>query len=265
MTVVAVLAEPPREGHVLTRLAETSPLSTAEAADCYEAVLRDTMLAIHRSGGDLLVNHPTAEQLSAGADDAASGADSDDGADADLAPEAELRAIAADTLESLDEVRFEPQVGSTFDARAGNTVTHLLREEGARSVAVVRPTAPLLTRQVVDAAAMKLRTAETVLGPSTGGRCYYAGFTEPIDFAGAFATPAVTTLAERAADAGNETEFLQATPTLVTGDDLIDAVATLRARFAAERVVPKHVAAFVHDRGLDVVEGDDGEPTLIRD
>ncbi|GAB3418297.1 DUF2064 domain-containing protein [Haloparvum alkalitolerans] len=264
MTVVAVLAEPPREGHVLTRLAETSPLSAAEAADCYEAVLRDTMLAVHRSGGDLLVNHPTADQLSEGAGDASGGDDTaSDGAD--LAPEAELRAIAADTLASLDDVRFEPQVGSTFAARAGNTVTHLLREEGARSVAVVRPTAPLLTRQIVDAAAMKLRTAETVLGPSTGGRCYYAGFTDPIDFADAFATPAVTTLAERSADAGNETEFLEATPTLATGEDLVDAVATLRARFAAERVVPKHVAGFVHDLGLDVVDGDDGDPTLIRD
>lgn len=262
MTVVAVLAEPPREGHVLTRLAETSPLSAAEAADCYEAVLRDTMLAVHRSGGDLLVNHPTADHLSG--ESGGDGSDSETAADEDLAPEAELRAIAADTLASLDEVRFEPQVGSTFAARAGNTVTHLLREEGARSVAVLRPTAPLLTRQIVDAAAMKLRTAETVLGPSTGGRCYYAGFTEPIDFEDAFATPAVTTLAGRAADAGNETEFLEATPTLVTESDLIDAVATLRARFAAERVVPKHVASFVHELGLDVVAGDGGEPTLIR-
>jgi len=37
------------------------------------------------------------------------------------------------------------------------------------------------------------------------------------------------------------------------GDDLLDAVPLLRARFAAQRVVPDYTAAFVHEHGLDVV------------
>ena len=159
MTVVAVLANPPREGLVATGLAESTPLSTAEAADLYEALFRDAVLAVHRSGGELLVNYPVDDDLPAAHR-------------TDTAPEAELRTLVADTLGGTEDVRFERQVGSSFGARAGNTVTHLLREENADSVAVVTPQAPMLSRTVIDSAAMKLRTNEVVLGPSTRGRTF---------------------------------------------------------------------------------------------
>ncbi len=240
MTIVVVLANPPREGLVGTEIAASTPLSTAEAAALYEAQIRDLTVAVDRSGGDLLVNYPEPEALPA---DARTG----------TSPEAELRAVVADTLGGTEDVRFEPQIGSTFSARAGNTVTHLLREEDADSVAVVTPTAPLLSRTVIDAAAMKLRTNGVVLGPSTRGRVHYAGFTEQVDFEGAFEEPSLSTLASRGRDAGLDVEFVEAQPVLETGADLLDVVPALRARFTAERVVPKHVAEFVYDRGLDVV------------
>ncbi|WP_096389513.1 hypothetical protein [Halopenitus persicus] len=252
MTVIAVLADPPREGLGYPSLPGTSPLSAAEASELYEAVLRDLVRAVDRSGGSLLVNHPTEEQLPADAR-------------TETPPEAELRALVADTLGDASDVRFEPQVGSTFSARAGNTATHLLREEGAGSVAIVTPTTPFLSRSVIDAAAMKLRTATTILGPSTAGRCHYAGFTEPIDFADAFTPPSVQTLAERTRDAGGEVEFVRSLPTIETGRDLLDVVPLLRARFAAERVVPEHTATFVHEHGLAVHEDDGtGELTIVR-
>ena len=249
MTVVAVLADPPREGLVATDLANSTPLSTKEAAELYEAAFRDAVLSVDRSGAELLVNYPTADQLPAPHRSESS-------------PEATLRALVADTLGGTENARFEPQVGSTFSARAGNTVTHLLREEDADSVAVVTPTAPLLSRSIVDAAAMKLRTTQVVLGPSTRGRTYYAGFTEPIDFAGAFEGPALTTLAARGADAGFDVDFLQSLPALETHDDLLDTIPQLRARFSAERIVPDHTAAFVHEHGLDVVDNEDGRQII---
>jgi len=147
MTVVAVLADPPRDGLVATDLADSTPLSTAEAAELYEAAFRDAVLAVDRSGGELLVNYPTADQLPAPHRAASS-------------PEATLRALVADTLGGTESARFEPQVGSSFSARAGNTVTHLLREEDADSVAVVTPTAPLLSRSIVDAAAGGARSVD---------------------------------------------------------------------------------------------------------
>ncbi len=246
MTVVVVMATPPREGLVATGLAESTPLSTAEAAELYEALFRDAVLAVDRSGGELLVNYPVDDDLPADHR-------------TDTSPEAELRALVADTLGGTEDARFERQVGSSFGARAGNTVTHLLREEGADSVAVVTPSAPMLSRTVIDSAAMKLRTNAVVLGPSTRGRTYFAGFTEPIDFDGAFEPPSLPTLASRGRDAGHDVEFLASSPSMIDGDDLLDAVPVLRARFTAQRVVPDYTAAFVDEYGLDVVVEDDEE------
>jgi len=251
MTTIAVLADPPRAGLVATDLAATSPLTEAEAAEWYAAVLKDVLVAIDRSGGDLLVNYRPDDLLP---DESVTG----------TASEAAVRAVAASALDDLDGVRFEPQVGSTVAARAGNTVTHLLREEGVVSAAVVEPTIPFLTRPLIDSAAMKLRRSEVVLGASTRGRVYYAGFTEPIDFSDAFAHPALETLTERGRDAESEVDFLPMQPVVETGEDLLDALPLLNARVAAERPVPVHTATVAADLGLQVA-WDGAEPRVVRD
>jgi glycosyltransferase A (GT-A) superfamily protein (DUF2064 family) len=253
MTVVAVLADPPRPGLVLPRLAETSPLTEAEAAELYAAMLQDTMAAVERSGGDLLVNYRPEDLLPEAFADAG-----------EASAEAEVRSVAVDVLEDPSSVRFETQVGSTYAARVGNTVTHLLRDEGVQSAAVVPGHVPFLTRSVVDGAAMKLRSNPVVLGPSTNGRVYFAGFTEPVDFAEAFATPEVETLTDRAADADLDVGFLELRSTVETGADLLTLVPTIRARWRAERIVPAKTAEFVVDHGLHVVE-ESGTPTLVRE
>jgi glycosyltransferase A (GT-A) superfamily protein (DUF2064 family) len=251
MTTIAVMADPPREGLVATELAATTPLTEAEAAACYAAGLRDVLVAVDRSGGDLLVNYRPDDLLPAEHV-------------TDTTAEAEVRALAATALDDPSDARFEPQVGSTFAARAGNTVTHLLREEGVNSAAVVEGSAPFLTRPLVDNAAMKLRRSEVVLGASTRGRTYYAGFTDPVDFAGAFATPALETLTARGRDAGHDVDFLPMQPVLETGADLLDVLPLLNARIGAERVVPANTAAFLEDVGLRVAY-DEAEPRLVRD
>ncbi|QZX99393.1 hypothetical protein [Halobaculum rubrum] len=242
MTVVAVLADPPRPGLALPELVETTPLSAADAADLYAAVLKDTFRAVERSGGDLLVNFRPDDLLP-------------DEYVSDTASEAQLRALAGDALEDVTEARFEPQVGSTLSARAGNTATHLLREEGVDSVAVTRGTAPLLTRTVIDSAAMKLRGNQTVLGPSTRGRTYYAGFTAPVDYEAAFETAELETLVDRANDAGHRVEFLPMHVGVDTAADLRDLLPVLWGRIETERVVPEHTATFVHEHGLRVRDG----------
>ncbi|MFB6102576.1 MAG: hypothetical protein ABEJ73_08425 [Haloplanus sp.] len=251
MTTIAVLAEPPREGLVATDLAATTPLSEAHAAELYAAMLKDVLVAVDRSGGDLLVNyrpddHLPPEHVT------------------DTASEAEVRALAASTLDDLDGVRFEPQVGSTFDARAGNTVTHLLREEAVNSAAVVEGPAPFLTRPLIDNAAMKLRRSEVVLGTSTRGRTYYAGFTDPVDFTDAFDAPEMETLTTRGRTAGHGVDFLPIQPVVETGADLRDALPVLNARVDAERAVPVHTATAVDRLGLRVAY-DEAEPRLVVD
>lgn len=249
MTVIAVLAQPPREGLVLPQLAETSPLSEAQVTELYEAMLRDTFLAVDRSGADLLVNYLSDEDLPAAYE-------------TDIDPVAELRSIAADTLDDVSSVRFEPQVGSTVSARAGNTLTHLLETEAVASAAVVFGTAPLMTRLIVDSAAMKLRTNEVVVGPATEGKAYYAGFTEPVDFSESFEGIELQGLTDRASDADLDTEFLPMSPRIETGRDLRSLLPLLRSRFTAERIVPEYTASFVHEQGLDTVDTDDG-PELV--
>ena len=252
MTVVAVLADPPRPGLALPQLTETSPLSESEAAELAAAMLKDILRAVEASGGELLVNYRPDDLLPEGH------------VDPETSAEAELRSIAEDALDDLETARFEIQVGSTPSARAGNTVTHLLEQEGVQSAAVVRGDTPLLKRSTIDAAAMNLRTNEVVLGPSTDGRVYYAGFTAPVDFEAAYTTPELETLVDRANDAGLDTEFIGVLPTVRTGSDLATLVSSIRARWQAGRVVPEHTAEFVVETGLTVV-GNGDEPTVVRE
>ncbi|WP_336038079.1 hypothetical protein [Halobacterium yunchengense] len=253
MTVVAVTVDPPREGLVLREVAATSPLSAGEAASLYEAMAADAFRAVVESGGDLLVNYRP--------DDMLPDEHVPDGADA----EREVRGLVADVLteEEREDVRVEVQVGSTKHARVGNTLTHLLEREGENSAAVLEPDAPLVARKHVDSAAMKLRRNPVVVGPSAGGRVYYAGFTEPVDFEGAWDAPAVESVTARAVDAGYGVDFMAEQTRVRTGDDLATLVALVRARRAADRTVPAYTTAYVEQLGLRVDE-EDGERVVVR-
>ena len=236
MTTVAVLCDPPRPGLVLRELVATSPLTDAEAADLYAALLRDSVEAVAKSRGELLVNYRPEEAIDVpGESDA----------------EEEVRAILEDVIDT-ENVRFEVQVGETFAGRAGNTATHLLESEGVTSVAVTRPEAAFLARTDIDGAAMRLRSSEVVLGGSPGGRVYYAGFGEPVDFAGAYEPPAFGTLTDRALKADLGVDFLESKPYLGTGADLADVLVQVRARRRAGGIVPRHLAQWVADSDLEV-------------
>jgi hypothetical protein len=240
MTTVVVLADPPHPETALPGLVAASPLSGSEAAELYAALLKDTALAVDRSGGELLVNYRPADAL---------------GLDCDS--EDEIRETVADAVDPED-ARFEVQVGESFAGRVGNAATHLLDSEGVDSVGVARPEAAFLARPDVDSAAMKLRSSPVVLGPAPGGRVTYAAFAEPIDFAGCYAPPAVETLTDRARDAGLGVDFIERKPFVETPADLAGAIVEVRARQRAEALVPPHLAAWVADSGLAVTAGSDG-------
>lgn len=242
MTEIAVLADPPHAG-VLPGLVETSPLSGEAAQTLYTAMLRDVCRAAEDSGGDLLVNYRPADAIE-GVEDS----------------EAALRSVLDGVV---DDARFEVQVGETFAGRVGNTVTHLLDQEGVASAAALTPAAALLTRQVIDEAAMKLRSREVVLGPAADGRVYYAAFTDPVDFEAAYTPPALSTLTDRALDAGLQVDFLRTLPLVETGADLAAALVAVDARGRAGRQVPMHFVDAVDDLGLTTSVDEDGKPTLV--
>ncbi|WP_435154438.1 TIGR04282 family arsenosugar biosynthesis glycosyltransferase [Haladaptatus sp. DFWS20] len=255
MTTIAVLADPPREGFVLPELVESSPLSESEVTELYAAMVKDTVVAAAKSGGDLLVNYRPDDAIP----DEFSG---------EMSSEAELRALTEDALADVtgseaEDVRFEVQVGETFAGRAGNTATHLLREESVDSVAIVNGTAPMLTRKELDSAAMKLRRSEVVLGPAEDGRAYFVGLTDTIDFENAYVTPELETLTQRGVDAGHEIDFLPTMTSVKSGEDLRSLVPLLNARIAASRIVPVNTATYLHELGLRV-EGRDGDREIVR-
>jgi len=236
MTTVVVLAEPPIEGAMLPAL-QPEPLTANEADRLYRAMLADVCETVQHGEADLLVNYPDP-----------------DGVPDDVDPETSLRAILDAELPSSEEVRYEVQVGETVAGRVGNAITHLLESEDAGHVAFVEPTVPLLGREHIGTAAMKLRTSEVVLGPSTDGRVYFAGFREPVDFEDALAPPAVETLTDRALDAGHDVDFLPILPRVEQPDDLATAVSLVRSRHAADRLVPPRTTALFEKWGLRVNE-----------
>ena len=240
MTTVAVLCDPPRPGLVLEDLVDTTPLSPEEAAALYAALTKDTVRAVAKSGGELLVNYRPDDHL---------------GDDGDA--EAEVREVVADVVDP-EEARFERQVGETFAGRAGNTATHLLETEEVASVAITRPEAAFLARTEIDSSAMKLRSTDAVLAPSPGGRAYFAAFGQPIDFTDCYAPPAFETLTGRCLDAGLDVGFLETKPYLETGADLADVLVSVRTRRKAGGLLPPALAEWVADCGLVVEATADG-------
>jgi hypothetical protein len=242
MTTVVLLPAPPVEGQACAGLVEETALSAADGLALYRAMLGDVLETLERSTIDVLVNYPTAEELPP---------------DAEVDPETELRKIAAKAMgpDRFEDVRFEPQVGSDFSAKAGNAITHLVREEGVQSAAALRPCVPRLVRSIVDEGALKLRRADAVLGPAPRGEVYYAGFSDLIDFEGAFADRPVETLARRAREDGLAVDFLRQRTLLDRPADLIGVLTRLQADVLAGNPVPERFWETVQEREIEVRDG----------
>jgi len=245
MTTVAVFVRPPESGTVLSNCVDAGAVTSGEATDLYRALTRDVCAAVEASGGDLLVNYRPVNRT-----DPTSTED-------DPSARAAVESVVEDALEAPDAARYEVQVGSTFSARVGNTITHLLEREDVKSAAMLRPTAGLIERRHLDSAAMKLRQSAVVLGPATDGLVSFAAFAEPIDFEDAFVTPEIETLAARATDAGHDVDLVEMLPVADSTGGLATLVSQIRARQRAGLWVPQYTSAVVDDLGLRAETVDD--------
>jgi 2-phospho-L-lactate guanylyltransferase (CobY/MobA/RfbA family) len=246
MTTVLVLADPPGPW-ALPGLSDV--LDEAGRTRLATAFLQDACRAGAAAAGEWLVAVRDGEAVEH---------------DTEAASEAVRDAL--DTVDAVDAsaVRIERQVGSTPSARLGNAVTHLLEEEDASSVLALWPGAPLLGRADIDGAAMKLRQRSVVLAPATRGRLTLAGFSQPIDFTDALASPPLSTVVDRASDAGLEVDFVPDQIRVDTHADLTSLVVAIRARRRAERIVPPHTVQALSELGLRLtVEGT--TPTVVVD
>ena len=207
------------------------PLETDEAHALYEAMFVDACETVQHGEADLLVNHPDGTRE-------------------------HLQTLLNEELPRADEVRFEPQVGSSQAAVVGNALTHLLDREDERMVAAMEPTAPFLRREHIGTTAMKLRKSDVVLGPAPAGRLTFVGLTQSLDFTDIYESPALETATRRAVEAGHEVDFLPMTPRVDTERDLTTALSLLTARQMAGRLVPPRTTAVL--TSLDLTVESDG-------
>lgn len=245
MTNLVVIADPPVEGGGdCEEIVARTPLTVEDGVALYRAVLKDVFEALAESNVDVIVNYPNEEDLPPSAD-------------LEGSPEAVLRALVGSVVEPdrLDDFRFEVQVGSTFSAKAGNAITHLLEQEERASASVLRPCTPRIVRSIVDEAAIKLRRAEVVLGPAGDGEVYFAGFTRPIDFTDVFEENPIEEIAGRAGEAGLSVDFVRHREVLKTPRDFRSVLTRLRADRLAGKPVPRHLWTFIEDRTLSVEDG----------
>ena len=240
VTVHVVPVDGPRPGEGRERLAATAPVSEAEADGLIAAMATDVIRAVGESGGDLVVTHH-------GGDDG---------------PDASVTDLVEAALADPSAARYQPADGSGLEAHA-IALEALLEGEGTGTAAVVDPRAPTLARTHLDRAAMKLRRSGAVVAPSTRGRLAYLGLERPIEIGGASEAPELESVVDRCLAGGLAVDFLEVHPVVETGDDLLSLVCLVRARAAADRIVPHATAGAIADLGLVVTERD-GERTLER-
>ena len=246
MTTVVVPATPPAPDRALPGL--EGALSPEERVELATAMLKDVLRAVDESGGDLLLNYPPADR---------SPAQTEEG----TAPEDRLRDIAETALGSVP--RMEVQVGETPRARIGNAITHLLESEGVQSAAAVSSVAPLLDRTAIDTAAMRLRSAKMVLGPTPSGGVFYVGMREPVDF-GSVEPPEFGGYARAGRAAGFGIDRIPTSPIVRTERDLAQVIAMLEGLRAMDHHVPPHTAGWIDRNGLTVSADGPGELTIVR-
>lgn len=234
MTVITLFVDPPRPGLVFPDLVEQSALSAGEAAELYQAIFQDLLLSATASGGDVLINYRPDDLLPTKFTD-------------ESEPAAEkISQIAASTIETLDNIRFEVQIGSTQSARVGNTVTHLLDKEDHSSVGILQPTVASISRSDLDSAAMKQRRADVVIGPGQANTIYYAGFSTPIDFSGVFDSSPLASVIQGANDADLKISLLDMHPVLSDIQGLKTYISHAHARKRAGLPFAEHT--------VDVIE-----------
>ena len=244
MTTVVVVPDPPVEGVACKSLVEGTALTPADGLALNRAMLADTMGTLERSTVDILVNYPTEEELPDG--------------ETSIDPKTEVRKIVATAMspDRFEEVRFEPQVGSNFSAKAGNAVTHLVRDEEVQSAAALRPCVPRLVRSIVDEAALKLRRADVVLGPAHRGQVYYAGFSDLIDFTDVFEDRPVEAITRRARAEGLDVDFLRNRELLAEPVDFEGVLSRLTADALADKQVPEQLWETIQERGIELKHGE---------
>ena len=164
MTATAVACPPPSVAGSVRELVETTPLGKVELARFVAASCQDGCRAALESGGEAFVVPMKLGESIPGWGDPRDSAE-------------EL--VAAALLDEEDVDILAPvTVGEGW---VDDLFELVVNRSDEASVAVLSPVSPLVQRRHVDAAAMRLRSSEITVCPSTGGQWYFLGVTRSLD------------------------------------------------------------------------------------
>lgn len=239
MTTVAVLVEDSSKRTLLSDLVERNVLSRGETGDLFEAMVRDVIGTVDRSGGEVVVAART--------DDVDLG-----GTDPHGETDESLRHRFGEAVEGELEVEVsgESDRASWIEA----VLRSLLDRPGVETAAVVPASVPMLERTHVDGAAMRLRRSSMVLGPDHRGGTFYVGTDGSAAFGGGLDPSVEVSLVREARRRGSEVDFLPVVPTVRGGRDLRWLVGHVEALRAAGRRVPARTAAWIDGVGATMTD-----------
>lgn len=239
MTTVAVLVEASNKRTLLSDLVERNVITRGETSDLFEAMIRDVIGTVERSGGEVVVAARTDDEDL-------------EGTDPHVEIDESLRRRFGEAVEGELDVEVSGESDRAVWIEA--VLRSLLNRPGVETAAVVPASVPMLERTHVDGAAMRLRRASMVLGPDHRGGTYYLGVGD-VAVLGAGLDPSVeVTLVRGARQQGSEVDFLPVVPTVTDGRDLTWLVGHVEALRTAGRRIPERTAAWIDGVGATVTD-----------
>lgn len=234
MTAIAVPCPPPGADRIHDRLATETDLDDQAIASLIAAVCQDACRAAVESGGEAVAVPLDPVTAIPGWGDVAG----------------TVETIA----DSVDDGGALP-VGPTVDSGGAWAVRALSiasdRSEAA-SIAILAPLSPMIQRRHVDAAAMRLRSHDVVLGPTSGSGWYFLGLDRAIDQGLPDAIRHVHAVARRAVDDGRSLGTIPFLPGYRSGEELEGVIALLEIASWTDDGAAPYTRHWLDDDGLSL-------------
>lgn len=205
MTDIAVPAVRPAQRARRIGLPESEAI-----VDLFHAACADAASAVEESGGELYLAITTQEPPT-GQRDARAFAD-------------ELADTVLDEDATILDVPGEDGVPDTTQ-----TLASVRADSDAASVAVLDPRVPLIGRQHLDTAAMRLRRNDVVIGPTPTGGCYFVGTSLAADALPRVWDTDIDATTRALAETDNALGFIAILPRLAHADTISGITALVNA------------------------------------
>lgn len=211
MATIGVVTEPYDDATIIDALREHQALDDDPARRVYRGVIMDLVSAAAGSGGEPVLLVPAA------------------GASIDADQ------LIEDAVGPTPDIPVHPyDPGELFFDAVGQV---------GEPTAVISPANPLVQRTHIDAAAMKMRRHDVVLGPTAAGGVWYHGIHEPREGEWIDPAPGVTGIVEDHLAAERSVDFIPPWPDATT----VPGWHGIESLLVAHHAVGREIAPFTHE------------------